>query len=64
MVEKRYKTAADSLADLEDKGIIRDGMTVMVGGFGLCGIPEHAGRNPSWLGGRFEVAAALPIPSR
>jgi 3-oxoacid CoA-transferase subunit A len=28
------------MADLKDKGILRDGMTVMVGGFGLCGIPE------------------------
>jgi 3-oxoacid CoA-transferase subunit A len=29
------------MAELKTKGIVRDGMTVMVGGFGLCGIPEH-----------------------
>jgi len=23
------------------KGLLRDGMTIMAGGFGLCGIPEH-----------------------
>lgn len=23
-------------------GLLRDGMTIMAGGFGLCGIPEHA----------------------
>lgn len=41
MVEKHYETVASSLADLQERGIIHDGMTVMVGGFGLCGIPEH-----------------------
>jgi 3-oxoacid CoA-transferase subunit A len=41
MVEKRYETAARTLDDLREHGIIHDGMTVMVGGFGLCGIPEH-----------------------
>lgn len=34
---KVYKTAADALA-----GITFDGMTVMAGGFGLCGIPENS----------------------
>jgi 3-oxoacid CoA-transferase subunit A len=34
---KCYMTAADALA-----GATFDGMTVMVGGFGLCGIPENA----------------------
>ncbi len=41
MAEKIYKTARDALADLKDKGVLYDGATVMVGGFGLCGIPEH-----------------------
>src|SRR5580765_1592557 len=41
MVNKVYKDARSALADLRDKGLIFDGMTVMVGGFGLCGIPEH-----------------------
>ena len=41
MANKVYQTAADVFADLKSKGIIFDGMTVMVGGFGLCGIPEH-----------------------
>jgi 3-oxoacid CoA-transferase subunit A len=34
-------TTADAFADLREKGVLHDGMTVMVGGFGLCGIPEH-----------------------
>lgn len=33
---KVYQTAADALS-----GLCRDGMTVMSGGFGLCGIPEN-----------------------
>lgn len=41
MAEKVQQTAAQALADLKDKGIIFDGCTVMVGGFGLCGIPEQ-----------------------
>lgn len=41
MVNKVFSSATESLADLREKGILRDGMTVMVGGFGLCGIPEH-----------------------
>jgi len=41
MVKKVYETAAATFADLKDKGVLRDGITVMVGGFGLCGIPEH-----------------------
>ncbi len=36
MVNKIYDTAQDALADL-----VFDGMTVMSGGFGLCGIPEN-----------------------
>ena len=41
MVKKRYETAVESLDDLRELGVIHDGMTIMVGGFGLCGIPEH-----------------------
>jgi len=41
MPQKIFNSAQAALADLHVKGIIRDGMTVMVGGFGLCGIPEH-----------------------
>ena len=33
---KTYKNAAEALA-----GLLRDNMTMAVGGFGLCGIPEH-----------------------
>jgi 3-oxoacid CoA-transferase subunit A len=35
MVDKVTKTAADAL-----DGLLFDGMTIMAGGFGLCGIPE------------------------
>ncbi len=41
MIDKRADSAAAALADLRDRGIIRDGMMCMVGGFGLCGIPEQ-----------------------
>ena len=34
-MNKVYASAEDALA-----GVLRDGMTVMAGGFGLCGIPE------------------------
>lgn len=33
------KIVADAKAALE--GVLFDGMTIMTGGFGLCGIPEH-----------------------
>ncbi len=36
MVDKRVESAAEALA-----GLVFDGMTLMVGGFGLCGIPEQ-----------------------
>jgi 3-oxoacid CoA-transferase subunit A len=36
MAEKVRKTAADAL-----DGLLFDGMTIMAGGFGLCGIPEN-----------------------
>src|SRR3569832_2137998 len=41
MVNKVFQTPAATLADLRAKGVLRDGMSVMVGGFGLCGIPEQ-----------------------
>ena len=36
MASKVYKSASDALS-----GLAFDGMTVMCGGFGLCGIPEN-----------------------
>jgi len=36
MVDKVRKDAAEALA-----GVLKDGMTIMAGGFGLCGIPEN-----------------------
>lgn len=36
-MEKIYPNAKQAL-----NGILRDGMTIMAGGFGLCGIPEHS----------------------
>jgi len=36
MADKVRSTAADALA-----GLLKDGMTLMAGGFGLCGIPEN-----------------------
>ena len=36
MSKKVYNTAAEAL-----EGLTFDGMTVMAGGFGLCGIPEN-----------------------
>ena len=36
MSNKIYKTADEALS-----GLTFDGMTVMSGGFGLCGIPEN-----------------------
>src|SRR5438094_3181672 len=40
MANKVFPSAASAMADLKQLGVLRDGMTVMVGGFGLCGIPE------------------------
>lgn len=39
--KKAFSSAAEVFAHLKSKGVLFDGMTVMVGGFGLCGIPEH-----------------------
>ncbi len=41
MGSKIFTTAQESFLDLRDQGIIHDGMMCMVGGFGLCGIPEQ-----------------------
>jgi len=41
MPTKASASTRDAFADLASKGVLRDGMTVMVGGFGLCGIPEQ-----------------------
>jgi len=35
-MNKTYNSAKDALSDL-----LKDGMTIMAGGFGLCGIPEN-----------------------
>jgi 3-oxoacid CoA-transferase subunit A len=35
-MDKFYKTAEDAL-----QGLLHDSMTIMAGGFGLCGIPEN-----------------------
>lgn len=35
-MRKVHTNAAEALA-----GVLKDGMTIMSGGFGLCGIPEH-----------------------
>ncbi|MCB9845533.1 MAG: CoA transferase subunit A [Phycisphaeraceae bacterium] len=41
MKNKVVGDCRQALADLRDRGILYDGCTVMVGGFGLCGIPEQ-----------------------
>lgn len=41
MPSKLCTTATLALQDLQGKGILYNGCTVMVGGFGLCGIPEQ-----------------------
>jgi 3-oxoacid CoA-transferase subunit A len=41
MTPKVFPSVEESFADLKALGVLRDGMTVMVGGFGLCGIPEN-----------------------
>ena len=35
MIDKRVKNAEEAVKDIEN------GMTIMLGGFGLCGIPEN-----------------------
>ncbi len=41
MLDKTRPTPAGVLAELRDRGVLRDGITIMAGGFGLCGIPEQ-----------------------
>ena len=41
MAQKIYSSTVSAVSDLKDMGIIYDGMMCMVGGFGLCGIPEQ-----------------------
>ncbi|QKK07853.1 MAG: CoA transferase subunit A [Planctomycetota bacterium] len=41
MLSKLCSDPTSALHDLQDRGILYDGCTVMVGGFGLCGIPEQ-----------------------
>jgi 3-oxoacid CoA-transferase subunit A len=41
MAQKVFANATAAFADLKALGVVKDGMTVMVGGFGLCGIPEQ-----------------------
>ncbi len=41
MLNKIVPTAADAIKIARERGILKDNITVMVGGFGLCGIPEQ-----------------------
>jgi len=41
MRPKQFETPEACLSDLKDRGILFDGCTIHVGGFGLCGIPEQ-----------------------
>ncbi len=41
MVNKVFDSPKAVMDDLASNGVIRDGMTIMAGGFGLCGIPEQ-----------------------
>ncbi len=41
MLNKVHQTAADAISAAKSAGSLTDGMTVHVGGFGLCGIPEQ-----------------------
>lgn len=40
MLNKVFDSPEAVMAELQARGVIRDGMTIMAGGFGLCGIPE------------------------
>lgn len=39
--KKVFASAGEAFGDLRALGVLHDGITVMVGGFGLCGIPEQ-----------------------
>ncbi|MGP1310276.1 MAG: CoA transferase subunit A [Phycisphaerales bacterium] len=41
MVNKVFNAPRDVIDHLRDRGVLKDGITVMAGGFGLCGIPEQ-----------------------
>ncbi|MGV6815398.1 MAG: CoA transferase subunit A [Phycisphaerales bacterium] len=41
MASKVCATPVETFAGLAERGILHDGMMCMVGGFGLCGIPEQ-----------------------
>ncbi|MCA9294493.1 MAG: CoA transferase subunit A [Phycisphaerales bacterium] len=41
MQSKLHQTAKDAIAAAKSKGHVKNEMTVHVGGFGLCGIPEQ-----------------------
>jgi len=41
MVNKAFDSPKSVMDKLVDDGVVRDGMTIMAGGFGLCGIPEQ-----------------------
>jgi 3-oxoacid CoA-transferase subunit A len=41
MGSKVYPSPASCFLDLKERNILSDGMMCMVGGFGLCGIPEQ-----------------------
>jgi len=41
MASKLRDAPSDLMQKLQRDGVVRDGMTVMAGGFGLCGIPEQ-----------------------
>lgn len=41
MGSKVYPSPASCFEDLKEKDVLSDGMMCMVGGFGLCGIPEQ-----------------------
>ncbi len=41
MLNKVHESPGAVMEALKARGVIRDGMTIMAGGFGLCGIPEQ-----------------------
>ena len=41
MVNKVFASPTDVIKHLRERGVLKDGITVMAGGFGLCGIPEQ-----------------------
>lgn len=40
-IDKRFASADDAIAKARALGHLKNDCTLMVGGFGLCGIPEH-----------------------